>query len=306
MKINNKYELAVFEDEDKADLVEYSEKMQQSIEKALDNNKGEKGDAPVKGTDYFTEQEIQAIKNSILSQVNQFNIQVVQQLPTGKIDTHTIYFVPKASQKQNDIYEEYIYINNSWEHIGTLETNLSDYYTKDEINDKVDGKTIPAGGTVGQILTKKSNTDYDTQWQNPIPIIDNLESTDTTSALSAKQGKVLNDTITNLESTEWQNATLNSGVTGFIRYRKQGKRVYVEGTVTTSVPSESRNLTQLPAEYKPKNQNYVFWACSGARICRGFAQTDGRIVAEWIKNISNASDYTSSTWINVRIDYNID
>ena len=196
MKINNKYELAVFEDEDKADLVEYSEKMQQSIEKALDNNKGEKGDAPVKGTDYFTEQEIQAIKNSILSQVNQFNIQVVQQLPTRKIDTHTIYFVPKASQKQNDIYEEYIYINNSWEHIGTLETNLSDYYTKDEINDKVDGKTIPAGGTVGQILTKKSDTDYDTQWQNPIPIIDNLESTDTTSALSAKQGKVLNDTMT--------------------------------------------------------------------------------------------------------------
>lgn len=267
---------------------------------------GEKGSTPIKGTDYFTEQEIKEIKNSILSQVNQFNIQVVQQLPTGKIDTHTIYFVPKASQKQNDIYEEYIYINNSWEHIGTLETNLSDYYTKDEINDKVDGKTIPAGGTVGQILTKKSDTDYDTQWQNPIPIIDNLESTDTTSALSAKQGKVLNDTITNLESTEWQNATLNSGVTGFIRYRKQGKRVYVEGTVTTSVPSESRNLTQLPAEYKPKNQNYVFWACSGARICRGFAQTDGRIVAEWIKNISNASDYTSSTWINVRIDYNID
>ena len=56
---------------------------------------------------------------------------------------------------------------------------MSDYYTKDEINDKVDGKTIPAGGTVGQILTKKSDTDYDTQWQNPIPIIDNLESTRT-------------------------------------------------------------------------------------------------------------------------------
>ena len=283
-----------------------NQKLNLVLPKGDTGGKGEKGDTPIKGTDYFTEQEIQAIKNSILSQVNQFNIQVVQQLPTGKIDTHTIYFVPKASQKQNDIYEEYIYINNSWEHIGTLETNLSDYYTKDEINNKVDGKTIPAGGTVGQILTKKSDSDYDTQWQNPIPIIDNLESTDTKSVLSAKQGKVLNDTITNLESTEWQNATLNSGVTGFIRYRKQGKRVYVEGTVTTSVPSESRNLTQLPAEYKPKNQNYVFWACSGARICRGFAQTDGRIVAEWVKNISDANNYTSSTWLNVRIDYDVD
>lgn len=170
----------------------------------------------------------------------------------------------------------------------------------------IDKKTLPIGGTTGQILTKISNTDYDTQWQNPIEVVDNLESTDTTSALSANQGKVLNDKITNLESTEWQNATLNSGVTGFIRYRKQGKRVYVEGNVTTSVPSESRNLTQLPTEYRPKNQNYVFWACSGGRICRGFAQTDGRIVAEWIKNISDGSNYTSSTWLNVRIDYDVD
>lgn len=170
----------------------------------------------------------------------------------------------------------------------------------------IDTKTLPTGGTTGQILTKKSNTNYDTKWQNPIEVVDNLESTDTTSALSAKQGKVLNDKITNLESTEWKNATLNSEVTGYIRYRKQGKRVYVEGTVTTSVPSGSRNLTQLPTEYRPKNQNYVFWACSGGRICRGFAQTDGRIVAEWVKNISNGSDYTSSTWLNVRIDYDVD
>ena len=36
MKKDNKYKLAVFEDEDKADLFEYSKKMQKSIEKALD------------------------------------------------------------------------------------------------------------------------------------------------------------------------------------------------------------------------------------------------------------------------------
>lgn len=29
-----------------------------------------------------------------------------------------------------------------------------------------DGITIPSGGAIGQILTKKSATDYDTQWQN--------------------------------------------------------------------------------------------------------------------------------------------
>lgn len=49
MKKDNKYELAVFEDNDKADLVEYSKQMQESIEKALDNNKGEKGEKGDKG-----------------------------------------------------------------------------------------------------------------------------------------------------------------------------------------------------------------------------------------------------------------
>lgn len=49
MKKDNKYEIAVFEDNDKADLVEYSKQMQESIEKALDNNKGEKGEKGEKG-----------------------------------------------------------------------------------------------------------------------------------------------------------------------------------------------------------------------------------------------------------------
>lgn len=59
----------------------------------------------------------------------------------------------------------------------------------------IDIKTLPTGGTTGQILTKQSDTDYDTQWQNPIEVVDNLESTDTTSALSAKQGKTLKQLI---------------------------------------------------------------------------------------------------------------
>lgn len=49
MKKDNKYKLAVFEDEDKADLVEYSKQMQKSIEKALDKNQGEKGEKGDKG-----------------------------------------------------------------------------------------------------------------------------------------------------------------------------------------------------------------------------------------------------------------
>ena len=59
----------------------------------------------------------------------------------------------------------------------------------------VNEKTLPIGGTTGQILTKQSDTDYDTQWQNPIEVVDNLTSESSASALSANQGKILKGLI---------------------------------------------------------------------------------------------------------------
>lgn len=99
---------------------------------------GEPGIKPVKGVDYFTEEEIQEIKSNILDQVNQFSVLVVEELPTDNIDEHTIYFVPKTKTEQNDVYDEFIYINNGWEHIGTTEVDLSSYYKKDEIDTKLE------------------------------------------------------------------------------------------------------------------------------------------------------------------------
>lgn len=88
----------------------------------------------------------------------------------------------------------------------------------------IDNHDIPAGGTVGQVLSKTTDTDYDATWidlpsnyytkeetytktevDNKIPevpeVINNLTSTSTIDALSAAQGKVLNDKIDNLNIT---------------------------------------------------------------------------------------------------------
>ena len=60
---------------------------------------------------------------------------IVQQLPsTG--DINVIYLVPKVDKNEVDGYEEYLYVNGKWELIGTVsaDINLTDYYTKDEVN----------------------------------------------------------------------------------------------------------------------------------------------------------------------------
>ena len=72
-----------------------------------------------------------AIGNAI-GNINSFDMAVVQELPTQDISTHTIYLVPKTGET-NDVYDEYVYINNAWEMVGNTQIDLSNYATKSEI-----------------------------------------------------------------------------------------------------------------------------------------------------------------------------
>lgn len=46
----------------------------------------------------------------------------------------TIYLVPKTDPQQGDVFDEYVWIDNKFEFIGTTKANLSNYYTKVEID----------------------------------------------------------------------------------------------------------------------------------------------------------------------------
>lgn len=111
-----------------------------------------KGRTPVKGVDYFTEEDIAGIETEILSEIDVLNIEIVQTLPTTDIDPKTIYLVPKQGS-QNDSYDEYMYINNQWEHIGSTDIDLSDYYTKTETDTLLSAKqaTLVSGTNIKSI-----------------------------------------------------------------------------------------------------------------------------------------------------------
>jgi hypothetical protein len=70
--------------------------------------------------------------STAIGNVHQFDIQIVQALPTENIQEHIIYFVPKTGET-NDVYDEYIRVNNVWEMIGNTQIDLSNYATKSEI-----------------------------------------------------------------------------------------------------------------------------------------------------------------------------
>lgn len=87
-----------------------------------------------KKTEIYTQSEI----NTLISNINKLTTEIVQSLPTSSISTTTIYLVP-VSGKQ-DAYSQYMYINSTWALLGETTVDLTNFYTKTEIDNKLSSK----------------------------------------------------------------------------------------------------------------------------------------------------------------------
>lgn len=90
-----------------------------------------------KKSETYTQAEV----NSLIGAISTMTIQVVQTLPTQDISTTTIYLVPSQTSETQNVYDEYIYVSNNWEKIGSTDIDLSNYYTKSQ----VDNLVLPIG-----------------------------------------------------------------------------------------------------------------------------------------------------------------
>ena len=80
----------------------------------------------------------------LVSLIPRFSIEVVQTLPTEDISETTIYLIQSSDPEQGNYYEEYIYVNNTWELVGTTAVDLSNYYTKLQIDTLLEAKVNTA------------------------------------------------------------------------------------------------------------------------------------------------------------------
>lgn len=94
---------------------------------------------------YYTETEIDVKVNNINSQINSligFTATIVNSLPsTGEVGVMYLKLNTSASVEGN-IYDEYIWVNNKFEKIGSTETtvDLSEYVTQTEMNTQLANK----------------------------------------------------------------------------------------------------------------------------------------------------------------------
>ena len=82
-------------------------------------------------SNYATKQDLTAIPK--------FAIEVVEELPTQDISETTVYLKLQegAAAAGQDKYDEFIYVNDAWECLGSLDVDLSQYSTTAQMNEAI-------------------------------------------------------------------------------------------------------------------------------------------------------------------------
>ena len=155
----------------------------------------------VKG-DTYTKTEV----NNLVSAIPKFSIQVVQSLPSSNISTTTIYLTPSGGAAGN-VYNEFIYVNNAWEQIGSTAVDLSDYYDKATVNTMVTPVQSASGITINGVALQAATTGR--QGLMTASQVSNL-STAMTNAQNALNGNVTGGTLST-DASGNMTLTLNRG-----------------------------------------------------------------------------------------------
>lgn len=148
------------------------------------------------------------------------------------------------------------------EQLNTLPTEVSGLSNSLENYSKTMEKKVPTGGTTGQVLAKKSNSDNDTQWIN--------------------QNEVIPITSKDLNT-------------------QTGQLIVAYGNETTNRPTGSQNgyLINLPHTGSPATYNKQFWInrmnnCIWSRSMENGVWTEWKAIDEDMKKSYNLASYKVS------------
>lgn len=98
---------------------------------------------------------------STISGIPALRLEVVQTKPESNIKTNVIYLIPNGGSDADNRYDEWIYVDGSWELIGGASVDLSDYATRSEIPTSVSELQNDAGYVTQEELSDAGYTTID-------------------------------------------------------------------------------------------------------------------------------------------------
>ena len=122
----------------------------------LNENKADKGAIP-DVSQFITDEEADVLLKNLQEKLQEeignlslFDLLVVNELPTENIQEKTIYLTPNTETTENNVYDEYIYVNGTWEVIGSTAVD-TDNLTVNLVENSYDltlTEAVAGGGTI--------------------------------------------------------------------------------------------------------------------------------------------------------------
>lgn len=190
---------------------------------------------------------------------------VVTELPSTDIKTNKIYLV-KDSTTEGDLYQEYLYVDNKWEKVGThkQEVDLTDYAKKSEALKTI--YSIDSSNFVQLHMTKVDGTSSDLTIEHATATLAGVMSADD----KAKLDSLLNYKLPVASTTALGGIKLGSGLSAT-----------TDGTVSVSADVVAGSVEWNSIKNKPNV------AILGTGDADGTDVNDGRILFSTEDNIDN-------------------
>ena len=124
----------------------------------LTNDKNFVSETELDSKNFQTAENVNAAIASALGDVSGLSYLIVTELPqTG--EAGVIYLISNNSNTSNNIYDEYIYVSNTFEKIGTTEIDLSGYIEEEVFNTELEKKLdINSNGYVKSMDIEQSDS----------------------------------------------------------------------------------------------------------------------------------------------------
>lgn len=190
------------------------------------------------------------------------------------------------------------------------------------------GDVVPmkdAGGSTHKIIAANVHVEFDGGVKTEFSSSSSAD--DSTAAPGGGSGTSSSDIVSQVNRLEekvkalqkatgkWTALPLASGITayssafgasplGVPAYIVSGGICHIVGSVNAAYNgSASTLLATLPAGARPASSVYALATCGGKRLARIFVNVSGSLRLEWIVNLSDGSNYTTSTWVEVNMEY---
>ena len=155
-------------------------------------NKADKSTIPTKTSQLVNDSNYtnKVYVDGEIAKIKQFNYTIVSTLPaTGQADT--IYLVSKTGGTTGDVYDEYMWINNKWELIGTTAVDLTGYATTTDLNDAINAEIAARENADNALQTSINGKANKATTLSGYGITNAYTKTETNNLLADKQNQLV-------------------------------------------------------------------------------------------------------------------